>query len=243
MLQSSYETTQRFILNLLIPVYPHSRLKLRAEALYWKNQGNLADLADEYGLSHDLLIRQQAGGYDNPAYRFARDGGFYSWLNRNRHQFKDMSWLDVGADTGCVSAYMEEYLESTKHELIDVRVNPDHNFTVHAFPGESLPYPDNSFDIVLFSFVLHHAAASQTQLLLDAKRVARHHVFVLEDPRETANDVRWAREHDKNGIFRSLSEWRELFQKVGLEIQHEEALGDMIHSRHFFHLTPPGVAT
>ena len=242
MLQRFSEYAQRAALAAAIPLWPHSRLRLRAEGLRWKHRSDPEALAAEFGLPAALLRDQQARGLDVPGYRFARDGGFYRWLNGHRGELAGMSWLDVGADTGCVSAYMAQYLGGARCRLCDIRVNPRHNFFVESFDGTALRHPDAAFDIVLLSFVLHHAAGNTIRLLLDAARIARRHVLVLEDPRETAADDRWAHEHDARGTFRSLAEWRALFRLTGFTIAHEEPLSDAIHSRHFFHLRPAAAA-
>jgi ubiquinone/menaquinone biosynthesis C-methylase UbiE len=204
-------------------------------ALDYKNTSNFPTIAAQLQIPESLLHEQFEAGFDVPAYRFTRDLEFYKWLVENKATFKGMSWLDVGADFGCVSAYISAIIESKNMQLCDIALRPKHNFDIKLFDGKSLDYDDRSVDIVLFSFVLHHASSSTIQLLKDARRISRKHVFVLEDPKETAEDDVWGYYHDKSGVFRSLKEWRSLFDLLGFDIAAERQLSPEIHSRHFFH--------
>jgi len=47
-------------------------------------------------------------------------------------------------------------------------------------PGEALPFADNSIDVVLLIFVLHHSKDSR-KILKEALRVARRRVILFED--------------------------------------------------------------
>lgn len=238
MIQNVSEVAQRAALSMAMLVTSHPMVKWRAAYLKYKHNTDFAEVGREFGLNPQVLIEQQAKGFDVPGYRFSRDGGFFHWLNANREKLKGMSWIDVGAGTGCVSAYMKEYLGSTDMSLWDVDVPSKTNFTVNQFDGKRLNFPDKSVDIVLFAFVLHHASGHTVQLLQDAHRIARKHVFVLEDPKDTAQDFEWAYRHDKSGTFRTTGEWIKLFQLTGFEVADDIKLSDEIHSRHFFNLVP-----
>jgi SAM-dependent methyltransferase len=214
------------------------QVQSRHKSLKYLYENTLDKVAREFNLPESMLADQLKRGLDNPGYRFARDAGFFRWLDKNRTDLKGISWLDVGACSGCVSAYMSHYFQSTDMELLDIDETAKRNFDVKLFDGSSLDYPDNSFDIVMFSYVLHHAADDTIKLLKDAHRIARKYVLVLEDSKEKREDYYWAFRHDKRGTFRGLKEWRYLFKEIGFDIETDCALSNEIHSRHFFALRP-----
>jgi SAM-dependent methyltransferase len=62
---------------------------------------------------------------------------------------------------------------------VDVLLRPASRIPVREFDGQHLPFPDQSFDVVMFVDVLHHTN-DPAILLREAKRVARVAV-VLKD--------------------------------------------------------------
>src|SRR5207253_11029534 len=70
--------------------------------------------------------------------------------------------------------------------------------------GRRLPFPDNSFDVVLLIVVLRHAEAARA-VLEEARRVCRRHVIVFED----VNLTFWDRL-----VFRLFHRWLEWSQKI-----------------------------
>jgi SAM-dependent methyltransferase len=223
-------------------VYPHPSLKWRAMDLKFRQEADLSEIARRYGVRTETLTKQLQSGCDNPGLRFHRDAGFFDFIRSQIEDLTGSSWLDVGADTGALTAYLSDMLGSNHFELIDVdhgdrsskRWNAD--FSIRIFDGTHLKYADGSFDLVILSYVLHHAADSTIPLLQDAKRIARKYVFVLEDPKDTSDDYEWAYTHDKKGTFRGHREWLALFRTLNLEIVHDEPLSCEIHSRHFYAL-------
>ncbi len=232
------ERSQRVACGAALRFSRHPSLKLTYDYLRFKHDGDLPSVAAKYGIDVDVLERQRDAGIDNPAYRFHRDGGFFAYFAANAATLRGCSWLDVGADTGAVSLYLSKLLGSKNFELCDVSVAPRALFPVRQISGATLDYEPKSFDLVFFSYVLHHAADDTIQLLRDARRIARKYVVVTEDPKETDDDYYWAYKHDKRGTFRGCKEWRQLFEVVGLSIVHDEALNAELHSRHMFVLDP-----
>jgi len=64
------------------------------------------------------------------------------------------------------------------------RVAARHGIDYRHYDGQRLPFPDQSFDVVLLAFVLHHAANWPT-VLDEAVRVSKRGVILLEDTPET----------------------------------------------------------
>jgi len=104
------------------------------------------------------------------------------------------SVLDVGCGSGYVARELEQRFagEVWTVDIGDFRRAPTTRFSV--FDGIRLPFEDRRFDLVMFSFVLHHVPDVFKPLLLaEARRVARRRIFVLEDTPSTWFDrlVSW----------------------------------------------------
>lgn len=199
---------------------------------------DLSSVADNMGVRVETLRRQYEQNLDNPSYRYDRDTALFSFLRGERVRLEGSSWLDVGADTGAMSVYLSEILKSNTFELCDVNAASRTNFPVRKIEGVALDYESNSFDLVLFIYVLHHAGNNAIQLLRDAHRIARKLVIVAEDPKDTDRDCRWAYQDDQRGTFRGQKEWKELFTLLGYYTVLEQPLDCHVHSRHLFVLAP-----
>ena len=92
--------------------------------------------------------------------------------------------LDVGCGDGLISSLLQARRPDLSIQGIDVLVRPATRIPVVSFDGTHIPFPDNSFDVVLFSDVLHHTE-DPTVLLREARRVANY--IVIKD-------------HNRNGI-------------------------------------------
>lgn len=89
------------------------------------------------------------------------------------------SVLDVGCGTGHLSAYLRE-MYGVIPTGIDVKDSRQAEVSFTEFDGTSIPFPDNSFDHVVLSEVLHHSH-DPVRLIAECDRVARRRVIVFED--------------------------------------------------------------
>lgn len=87
--------------------------------------------------------------------------------------------LDVGCGSGQIAYLLMERRPDLTIRGIDVLVRPHTHVPVESFDGETIPYPDGSFDVVMFVDVLHHTA-NPLVLLHEAKRVARRAVVIKD---------------------------------------------------------------
>jgi SAM-dependent methyltransferase len=93
--------------------------------------------------------------------------------------------LDVGCGDGLIASLLQSRRPDLSIQGIDVLVRPGTRIPVTSFDGVHIPFPDNSFDAVLFSDVLHHTD-DPVVLLREASRVADS--IVIKD-------------HNRNGIL------------------------------------------
>jgi SAM-dependent methyltransferase len=88
--------------------------------------------------------------------------------------------LDVGCGDGAVSQEIVGLRPDLHIEGIDVLPRGGTPpITISAYDGNRIPFPDQSFDAVLFVDVLHHAA-DPAQLLHEGARVARKCVVIKD---------------------------------------------------------------
>jgi len=91
--------------------------------------------------------------------------------------------LDVGCGDGLISALLESKRPDLEILGVDVLRRDRTHIPVQMFDGTRIPFADKSFDIVLFSDVLHHTGDA---LLLqrEAHRVSRRFVLIKDHYRK-----------------------------------------------------------
>ena len=153
------------------------------------------------------------------------------------HLDRGMTVLDVGCGEGYV---VEELLargvrEVAGVDIVDIRRNRPGEGAApfRLYDGQTLPFPDDAFDLVMLSFVLHHVPDERKiRLVREALRVTRGKLFILEDTPTTAFDRFVSQRHgdsyrrkiDSDAPFGFLTptEWRWLFRGMGLEPESQE---------------------
>lgn len=175
-------------------------------------------------------------------------------LHTGGHLQPGCSALDIGCGVGYALDVLEAECGCTPYGC-DVVIPPNPIDRFALFDGKTLPYRDKSFDVAFLIFVLHHAD-DPSILLREASRVARHAVIVVEDTPRLAFEQRWGAMHVHSfrkrhripwhGRVRPEGEWRQIFQFMGMTVQHAEALGRFERlppvSRTTFVLAPSVVA-
>ncbi len=86
--------------------------------------------------------------------------------------------LDVGCGDGTIDRLISQQPPGVSIEGIDVLVRPDSHIPGRPFDGIHIPYPDASFDVVMFVDVLHHTD-DPLLLLQEAQRVGK--MIVIKD--------------------------------------------------------------
>ncbi|MBI3866195.1 MAG: class I SAM-dependent methyltransferase [Planctomycetia bacterium] len=121
-----------------------------------------------------LHLVGRAHGRTVHARRIRALAGHFAELLPARH-----SVLDVGCGDGRLDALIHERRPDVAIAGVDVLVRPETDIAVTPFDGERLPFPDQSFDSVMFCDVLHHVV-SPLELLKEAVRVARQCVVIKD---------------------------------------------------------------
>lgn len=128
--------------------------------------------------------------------------------------------LDVGCGTGIVTKLLQKELDLNITGC-DVKNYLVHNIKFVKIEDDKLPFPTNSFDVVLFNDVLHHIDKSkQARVIKEALRVGKN-VFIFEfEPSLSGKifDIMLNKLHYDNLAvplsFRHIQEWQELFTKL-----------------------------
>ena len=140
--------------------------------------------------------------------------------------------LDVGCGDGRLARLIAEKRPDISIRGIDVCQRNDAVMPIDTFDGKSIPYGEDSFDVVMFVDVLHHASQPMT-LLREAVRVARHAIVIKDHLAEgslahlTLRVMDWVG-NARHGValpydYWSLAKWHRVFDKLGLRINSWES--------------------
>ena len=137
--------------------------------------------------------------------------------------------LDVGCGDGIISALLQQKRPDITVQGIDVLRRAQTHIPVELFDGSSFPFASASFDVVLFSDVLHHTVDA-TILLREARRTAKKYVLIKDHFREGPAANARLRFMDWVGNARfgvalpynywTRQQWHTAWQKIGLQPEH-----------------------
>ena len=147
--------------------------------------------------------------------------------------------LDLGCGSGIVIDGFRKRFDSEVFgvDIIDNRVI---DIPFKKIEGDDLSFfPDNSFDTVMISFVLHHSK-DPIGLLKEAKRVARKNIIIYENLPEgfvsrfccKIHGISFAWLFQKNketGKFFKKREWLDIFKNIGLNLIYEQRVSSLIN--------------
>jgi ubiquinone/menaquinone biosynthesis C-methylase UbiE len=135
--------------------------------------------------------------------------------------------LDIGCGDGRISAQVAERGEGVSVAGIDVLLRPHCHIPVTQFDGSHIPFPDASFDVVMFVDVLHHTN-DPVALLSEAQRVTRKYVVLKDHFRTgsignlTLRAMDWFGNAHHNVVlpynYLSEPEWDEAYKLSGLTL-------------------------
>lgn len=138
--------------------------------------------------------------------------------------------LDVGCGDGLVSYKVSRLSPGRTLTGIEILHRENCMIPCQPYDGESIPYPDGSFDYVMFVDVLHHTTAAG-DLLLEACRVARRGVIIKDHYCESRFDYYTLAFMDWFGnaqhgvaipcLYKARAQWKALFAQAGLQPARE----------------------
>jgi SAM-dependent methyltransferase len=139
--------------------------------------------------------------------------------------------LDVGCGFGHLGRALMDHSPNTfRVEGAESAPRGGELIPVTATGGQSLPWPDRTFDAVILADVLHHDPVPE-RLLRESARVSKRLVIVKDHlregflARERISLLDWAANvgYDVPCLYRynNLREWRGLLDKVGSRIAEE----------------------
>jgi len=134
------------------------------------------------------------------------------------------SLLDIGCGDGTVAQGIGAAIGATHIAGVDVLVRPETAIPVTPYDGEHLPFPENAFEAVVISDVLHHCASPST-VLREALRVASRVVAIKDHFRfdRLSGAILLAMDQVGNaapgvlvrGTYFTAGEWAELVRDAG----------------------------
>jgi ubiquinone/menaquinone biosynthesis C-methylase UbiE len=135
--------------------------------------------------------------------------------------------LDVGTGDGQIARLIAAEAPDTSVRGIDIMARPTSHIPVDIFDGQTIPHPDNSFDVVSFVDVLHHTDDPRI-LLKEAARVARKAVILKDHFSQNGVDHLTLRFMDwvgnaPHGVvlpynYASRETWQGWYDEAGLDI-------------------------
>jgi SAM-dependent methyltransferase len=133
--------------------------------------------------------------------------------------------LEVGGGDGLISAVLQSRRPDLTVTGIDGLPRAHTHIPVEIFNGSRIPFADASFDVALFSDVLHHTP-DPTTVLHEARRVATHSVLIKDHKRDGVAAGARLRFMDWVGNARfgvalpynywTMSQGRDAWQEIGL---------------------------
>jgi len=100
-------------------------------------------------------------------------------------QVEKINCLDIGTGDMTIAEFLGKINNKTHWKCIDIHELPENLKNTDKwkkykqFNGENIPYDDGSFNIVVFSDVLHHTDKSAPKLMKEAARVSEY--IVIKD--------------------------------------------------------------
>lgn len=135
--------------------------------------------------------------------------------------------LDVGSGDGRLAGALARLRPDITIRGIDVLPRDQAAISTEIFDGRTIPFPDASFEAVLFIDVLHHTEDPEG-LLREAARTAREFILVKDHRADHPFAAATLRFMDRTGNARHgvalpynywrTETWRKTFDAIGLEV-------------------------
>jgi len=90
-----------------------------------------------------------------------------------------------------------------------------------TYDGKQIPFEQNTFELVIVNFVLHHTPDNALDLLRQIRNISTKYILIGEDISSLDYALKWHNrnfEHQPGGIFRSDNEWKTLFDLYKMKL-------------------------
>ena len=151
---------------------------------------------------------------------------------------KGVKILDLGCGSGIVGQTFQDFFQA---DLVGVDVKDQRTAKIpfQLIDGKNLPFSDDSFDVVLVNYVLHHAKDSKA-LLKEAARVANDKIIIFEDLPEGFLTDMVCRIHGvsfnyffqkggQKGKFLNEENWKKMFNELNLRLFSEKRASHVLN--------------
>lgn len=138
--------------------------------------------------------------------------------------------LDVGCGNGQIDKQLLQSRGDLTIEGVDVLVRDNTAIPVTHFDGKSLPYTDNSKDVVMFVDVLHHTEDPEASLR-EALRVTKRWILIKDHNRDgiaaetTLRVMDWFGNAHHGVVlpynYLSRQEWSAIYSRLQLTVHKE----------------------
>ena len=167
--------------------------------------------------------------YDRTIGRRVFDGRVRTLCNHLVELLPDAAHvLDVGCGNGRLAHLLQQSRSDVTVRGIDVLIQDRCCVPVERFDGSMIPYPEASFDVVMFIDVLHHTRDTMG-LLREAVRVSRRTILIKDHPLNgflagpTLCFMDWVA-NARHGIalphnYWSRQQWFDAFDTLGLTVK------------------------
>jgi len=139
----------------------------------------------------------------------------YNYNKRLNRIIKYLNKTDKILDFGCGKCCETYKLKQLNYDITGLDVNNNNNglcLIPEFYDGKNINYPDNYFDVVICSFVLHHIPHYK-YTLTELRRITKKYILIYEDTPNNSIDRYFTKLHSRSdwgkceGCFKSTSEW------------------------------------
>jgi SAM-dependent methyltransferase len=128
-------------------------------------------------------------------------------------------------DFGCGTCCHTKKLKELGYNVVGLDIEDKSKcLSPELYDGKTIEYPDNHFDIIICSFVLHHIKYPE-ETLKELRRVGKK-IIIYEDIPESEIDYYFTNKHGEshwgNGKFYNTKQWIDIFRKNGFDIKYVE---------------------
>ena len=155
---------------------------------------------------------------------------------------KGVKILDLGCGSGIIGKEFQNFFKA-KLIGVDIKDKRAVDIPFQIIDGKSLPFPENSFDVILINYVLHHSE-DPVALLKEAKRVVKDKIVIYEDLPEDIFSKIICQLHrisfdnffrnPTQTFFKSERDWEKIFREIGLNTIFKKRINNFPAKKELF---------